>query len=184
MPECGIFHQIKVRDGYINESNIPVVNKSYTSNHFKNIYEIIDCDVPLKGYNWASEKGFPYFIFMLPGRELKMKEIVYTRSEASFYPTSLEVLGFNSVYWETICKIDPISIGSYETATLSCQSSKFYSNFKFKQLTNSNNANYFEIWKLDILGLLRRASAKYVTCKLHKKIAEAYVFRIILVLYS
>ena len=58
MFECGIFHHIKIRDGFLNESNVRILDNTHQVHTIDKIYESIDCELEKK--LWASKDGEPF----------------------------------------------------------------------------------------------------------------------------
>lgn len=182
MFQCGVFHQIKKKDGFLNEKNIKIMNNTKKIFQFENIYKTFDCDEPK--CTWASNEVEPCIVFNLVNRELKMNGFLYSRNTDTFYPTSLEILGWNEINWERIYINQEVYIESEATKTYSFNNDKYFSSFMFKQLVNSNRAKYIEAYKIEFFGTLKNVYHKLKTCKRHQRENNVLVAMIIALWYS
>ena len=179
MQKCGVFNKIKRMDGFLNSSNLQIYDNSIQWHKISSLYNAFDCEKPITF--WASSTAEPFFEFGFPGRELKLKGFIYSRANDSWYPTSLEVLGQTAINkWERICTIPNITIPLSESKTLECTNGNYYSAFKFKQTSNSANAEYIEVRAFDLFGNLVSYNRRYITCKKGHEFVNRFLYFYIL----
>ena len=182
MTSCGVFNQIKKKDGFLNKTNIKIYENPRSDFTIYPLYKTFDCDESKS--TWASNTDEPYLMLNLINRELKISGFLYTRGVDTCYPTSLEVLGLNEFDWESVYINNEVSIASERTGTFSFNSNKYFSSFKFKQISNSCGLKYIEFYKIEVFGKLRNIFRKQKTCKRFQRESRVHFAIIIVLCYS
>ena len=181
MTKCGLFNQIKKKDGFLNEKNIKIYNNSASSFSLNVLYKTFDCKLGVSGW-WSNSKE-SFLMFSLINREIKLNSFQYSRYSTSWYPSSLEVLGWNGLNWQQIYINETISIDEGSSETFIFNSEQYFSSFMFKQLNNSKTAKYIEFYKFEIFGAIRNVFHKLNTCNCHKA-STNYAFVLIFLCVS
>ena len=166
MKKCGLFNQIKKKEGFLNEKNIKIYNNSAPGYPLNKLYKTFDCELNTQAW-WSNEEE-PFLMFSFVDKEIRLNGFEYSRYYTSWYPTALEVLGWNGIEWEQIYIKDSISINEESSETFTFKNEKYFSSFMFKQIMNSETAKYIEFYKFEIFGTIRKIFHKLISCKCNK----------------
>ena len=181
MTQCGIFSQIKKKDGSLNHVNIKLYDSARVGDPISSLFETFDCEKGPKTFATKDEE--PWISFTLVKRKLNMLGFLYSRIGATYYPKSIEILGRNEGDWERIYINEKVAIAEGGTGNFSFNNNKFYSSFMFKQLANSYGVKYLEAYKIDFFGILKRDYWQ-ITCKSYIRYHNVIYISVIIFLYS
>jgi hypothetical protein len=158
---CGLlnnlFHDVNKENLYYIPEN------SHSSSHNGAIQKVTNC----KTYaDWPSSESDPYFTIKLFQVAIKPSSITLTRRRNVGYPKITVLEGFSHSEWNQICT-SSFSFSSHrEVSVKTCESNKFYTEFRFRQIKNRGNLKYIEFDSFDIFGELKYIDELNInTCK-------------------